>query len=72
MHAFLLTLPGVEFVGHTHVTRINGLLCSARGWEALQAGRRMFPDEIVVCGVAPCCVPYVDPGIPLARALRAG
>jgi rhamnose utilization protein RhaD (predicted bifunctional aldolase and dehydrogenase) len=70
LHAFLLTLPDVHFVGHTHVTTINGLLCSARGWEAVQSCGRMFPDEIVVCGVAPCCVPYVDPGVPLARALR--
>lgn len=70
LHAFLLTLPDVNFVGHTHVTTINGLLCSARGWEAVKSCGRMFPDEIVVCGVAPCCVPYVDPGIPLARALR--
>lgn len=70
MHAFLLTLPGVRFVGHTHVTSINGVLCSRRGWEFLRAGRRLFPDEIVVCGIAPCCVPYVDPGVPLARAVR--
>ena len=70
MHAFLLTLPGVEFVGHTHVTSINGLLCSVRGWEFLVAGERLFPDEIVVCGPAPCCVPYADPGIPLARRVQ--
>jgi len=69
-HAFLLSLPGVDFVGHTHIISINGLLCSQEGWAAMQAGGRLFPDEIVVCGVAPCCVPYVDPGIPLARALR--
>ncbi len=71
MHAFLLTLPGIAFAGHTHVTSINGLLCSARGWAFMQAGRRLFPDEIVVCGIAPCCVPYVDPGVPLARAVQA-
>lgn len=70
LHAFLLTLPDVQFVGHTHITTINGLLCSQQGWEAIRSGGRMFPDEIVVCGVAPCCVPYVDPGIPLARAVR--
>jgi rhamnose utilization protein RhaD (predicted bifunctional aldolase and dehydrogenase) len=70
LHAFLLTLPDTHFIGHTHVTSINGLLCSARGWDAVQSGGRLFPDEIVVCGVAPCCVPYVDPGVPLARALR--
>ncbi len=70
IHAFLLTLPGVGYVGHTHVTAINSLLCAARGWEAVASGGRLFPDEIVICGVAPCCVPYVDPGVPLARALR--
>jgi len=70
MHAFLLTLPGIEFAGHTHVTSINGLTCSARGWAFMEAGRRLFPDEIVVCGIAPCCVPYVDPGVPLARAAQ--
>ena len=71
MHAFLLTLPGVAFVGHTHMTSVNGLLCSVRGWAFLEAGHRLFPDEIVVCGVAPCCVSYVDPGLPLARTTRA-
>jgi len=71
MHAYLLTLPGVAFVGHTHVQSINALLCSVRGWQAVLSGGRLFPDEIVVCGIAPCCVPYVDPGLPLARTLRA-
>lgn len=70
LHAYLLTLDGVQFVGHTHVTSINSLLCSDRGWAAMQRGGRLFPDEVVVCGPAPCCVPYVDPGLPLARALR--
>ena len=70
LHAYLLTLPGIAFIGHTHVTSVNGLLCSQEGWDAVQCGGRLFPDEIVVCGVAPCCVPYVDPGLPLARALR--
>ena len=70
LHAYLLTLEGIRFVGHTHVTSINGIACSAAGWAVLQEGRRLFPDEIVVCGVAPCCVPYVDPGLPLARVLR--
>jgi rhamnose utilization protein RhaD (predicted bifunctional aldolase and dehydrogenase) len=71
MHAYLLTLPGIGFVGHTHMISANGLLCSERGWAFMQSGKRLFPDEIVVCGVAPCCIPYIDPGIPLARALRA-
>ncbi|BDI30858.1 hypothetical protein CCAX7_29090 [Capsulimonas corticalis] len=68
-HAGLLSLPGVNFIGHTHVTSINSLTCSRGGWDLMLQGRRLFPDEIVVCGVAPCCVPYVDPGLPLARTI---
>jgi ribulose-5-phosphate 4-epimerase/fuculose-1-phosphate aldolase len=69
-HCLLLQLPGVMFVGHTHVTSINGLLCSDHGWELMCRGGRVFPDEVVVCGVAPCCVPYTDPGLPLATAIN--
>jgi rhamnose utilization protein RhaD (predicted bifunctional aldolase and dehydrogenase) len=68
-HALLLQLPAVSFVGHTHVTSINGLLCSDNGWNLICCGGRLFPDEVVVCGVAPCCVPYADPGLPLASAI---
>lgn len=70
LHAFLLTLPDVNFVGHSHPVMINALLCSREGWAALQSSGRLFPDEVVVCGPAPCCVPYTDPGLPLARALQ--
>jgi rhamnose utilization protein RhaD (predicted bifunctional aldolase and dehydrogenase) len=70
-HALLLNIPGVAFVGHTHVTSINGILCSDAGWAALQQGGRLFPDEVVVCGIAPCCIPYTDPGLPLARAIQS-
>jgi rhamnose utilization protein RhaD (predicted bifunctional aldolase and dehydrogenase) len=68
-HAGLLSLPGVNFVGHTHITSINSLLCSRGGWDLMQQQKRLFPDEVVVCGIAPCCVPYVDPGLPLARTI---
>jgi rhamnose utilization protein RhaD (predicted bifunctional aldolase and dehydrogenase) len=68
MHAVCLQLPGINFVGHTHPTAINMLTCSAAFEEAI-AGR-LFPDEIVVCGPAPVIVPYVDPGLPLAREIR--
>jgi len=67
-HAYLLSLPGIRFVGHTHPTPVNAVLCSERAEEAV-AGR-LFPDEIVCCGPAPAWVPYVDPGQPLARELR--
>ncbi len=68
LHAYLLTLPGIRFVGHTHPTAVNAITCSMGGRDAL-AGR-LFPDEIVCCGVAPCWVEYTDPGVPLARLLR--
>jgi rhamnose utilization protein RhaD (predicted bifunctional aldolase and dehydrogenase) len=68
LHAVCLAEGGAGAVGHTHPTPFLSLLCSQKAEEAL-AGR-MFPDEIVVCGIAPCYVPYVDPGPPLARAAR--
>jgi len=67
-HADLLGLEGINFVGHTHPTAVNAILCSRDGRLAL-AGR-IYPDEIVVCGEAPVLVDYVDPGVPLARAVR--
>lgn len=67
-HAHLLTLPGVEFVGHTHSLDVNRILCSPRAREF--AERRMFPDEIVCCGAASVYVPYVEPGVPLAKEMK--
>src|ERR1700685_21661 len=69
-HAYLLSLPGISWVGHTHPIMVNGILCSPRAADF--ATKRMFPDEIVCCGKQSVLVPYVDPGVPLARAIRAG
>jgi len=66
-HAQLLSLPGVSFVGHTHPTSVNAVLCS-ESVEAFAVERR-FPDEIVCCGTRSVVVPYVDPGVHLARAI---
>lgn len=68
-HAYLLTLPGVNFVGHTHPIAVNQLLCSK--FARTFAKRRLFPDEIVCCGVESVFVPYTDPGLKLAQAMRA-
>jgi rhamnose utilization protein RhaD (predicted bifunctional aldolase and dehydrogenase) len=67
-HAWLLSLPGISFVGHTHATSVNQILCSPRAQDF--SGRRMFPDEIVCCGSASVFVPYTDPGLKLAQAIR--
>jgi len=68
LHALALQLEGVNFVGHTHPTAVNAILCSQKAEQAI-AGR-LFPDEIVYCGPAPVYVPYTDPGLPLARKVR--
>jgi rhamnose utilization protein RhaD (predicted bifunctional aldolase and dehydrogenase) len=68
MHAWLLNLEGVEVVGHTHPESLMPLLYDADG--AIWATQRFFPDEVVCCGPAACWVPYVDPGLPLAIAIR--
>lgn len=67
MHAALLELDGIHFVGHTHPTAINALTCSEAFGEPIR--KRLFPDQIVVCGPSAALVPYVDPGLPLAAAV---
>jgi rhamnose utilization protein RhaD (predicted bifunctional aldolase and dehydrogenase) len=67
-HAWLLTLPGIEFVGHAHAPAVNSILCSPRAREF--AEKRIFPDEIVCCDVESVFVPYTDPGLRLAQAIR--
>lgn len=67
-HAWLLTLPGVNFVGHTHPIEVNKILCTPLA--KTFAARRACPDEIVCCGTASVLVPYTDPGLKLAQAIR--
>jgi rhamnose utilization protein RhaD (predicted bifunctional aldolase and dehydrogenase) len=67
-HAYLLSLPGVNFVGHTHPISVNQVLCSRHS--RMFARRRIFPDEIVCCGIESVFVPYTDPGLKLAQAIR--
>lgn len=68
-HAYLLTLDGVGFVGHTHAVAVNQILCSPRAREF--AEKRIMPDEIVCCGPSSVYVPYTDPGLSLAKELRS-
>jgi rhamnose utilization protein RhaD (predicted bifunctional aldolase and dehydrogenase) len=68
LHAWILSLPGVKFVGHAHATSVNQILCSPRARDFSQ--KRMFPDEIVCCGPDSVFVPYTDPGLKLAQTLR--
>jgi rhamnose utilization protein RhaD (predicted bifunctional aldolase and dehydrogenase) len=68
MHALCLTECGAEFVGHTHPSAVNSILCSDRA-SAICSGA-IFPDQVVVLGRHPLLVPYADVGLPLARTLR--
>jgi rhamnose utilization protein RhaD (predicted bifunctional aldolase and dehydrogenase) len=68
-HAYLLSLPDVHYVGHTHPEAVNSLLCSPHAADF--ASKRLFPDQIVCCGATSPLVPYVHPGVPLALAIQA-
>jgi rhamnose utilization protein RhaD (predicted bifunctional aldolase and dehydrogenase) len=67
-HSFLLSLPDVYFVGHTHATAILAMMCGRNAEEILKG--RICPDEIVYCGVEPVYMEYVDPGLGLGRTIR--
>jgi rhamnose utilization protein RhaD (predicted bifunctional aldolase and dehydrogenase) len=67
-HAYLLSLPNVTYVGHTHPTAVNAILCSVGARDAIKG--RLFPDEIVCCGPAPCFVEYTDPGLVLSKQIK--
>jgi rhamnose utilization protein RhaD (predicted bifunctional aldolase and dehydrogenase) len=67
-HAYLLTLPDINFVGHTHPIHVNQILCSPRAREL--AAKKLFPDDIVCCGSASVFVPYTDPGLQLSQVIR--
>jgi rhamnose utilization protein RhaD (predicted bifunctional aldolase and dehydrogenase) len=67
-HAYLLTIPGINFVGHTHPIPVNQILCSGLGTSF--AAERRFPDEVVCCGPISLLIPYEDPGLALAVRIR--
>ncbi len=68
LHAVCLELGGAGTVGHTHPVPVLAILCSPHA-EAL-ATEMLFPDQVVVLGRSPIYVPYVDPGLELARRVR--
>ncbi|MBI4671171.1 MAG: class II aldolase/adducin family protein [Chloroflexi bacterium] len=67
LHAVLYRLTDARFIGHTHPPAAVAVLSSAR---AEDLTRQVMPDGIVVCGAHTIFVPYVDPGVPLAREVR--
>ncbi len=70
-HAYFLSLPGIDVVGHTHPVAVNSILCANDEAARQFAHERRFPDEIVCCGAKSVLVPYVDPGTILAQQIMA-
>lgn len=68
LHALLYRYTEYNFIGHTHPIATNALLCSVNAREAAEG--RVCPDHIVVMGHKSVFVPYVDPGLVLAREVR--
>jgi rhamnose utilization protein RhaD (predicted bifunctional aldolase and dehydrogenase) len=69
LHVVCVADAGATTVAHTHPESVNALLCSDRA-EVL-AGPPVFPDQVVVMGRRGLLIPYADPGVVLAREVRA-
>ena len=65
-HALMYELTDTQFVGHTHPITVNTLLCSKNATDITQ---HIMPDVIIVCGPGAVFVPYMDPGVALAREI---
>lgn len=68
MHAVCLSAEGVSWVAHCHTESVMSVLCSVHGSSPFL--KHIFPDAIGVCGRHVATVPYVDPGLELARKVR--
>lgn len=68
MHAVCLSEGGAKWVGHCHAESVMSVLCSKLG--ARPFLEHIFPDAVVVCGRHIAAVPYIDPGLELAREVR--
>lgn len=67
-HGYLLSLPGINFIGHTHSIPVNQILCSPMAEKF--ATHKLFPDEIVCCGAQSVFVEYTDPGLKLSQTIQ--
>jgi rhamnose utilization protein RhaD (predicted bifunctional aldolase and dehydrogenase) len=68
LHVVIYEATAARVIAHSHPTWVNALLCSQHPELLVEGG--LFPDQIVVLGAAPLLVPYIDPGLKLARAVR--
>lgn len=68
LYAYLLGFEGATMAAHVHPVEINQIACSPRVRQF--ADRRSVPGEITAFGSAMLLVPYVDPGLPLAKEVK--
>ena len=66
--ADLFAFEGIRFAAHTQPIPVNQIVCSPRARQF--SDRRNLPHEIVACGQASVLVPFMPPGLPLAREIR--
>lgn len=68
LHAICLSAGGASVVGHTHPVPVNIILCSPHAER--MSSDVLFPEQVVILGRKPVFVPYMDPGLTLARAVQ--
>lgn len=68
LHAVLYEITDATVVAHTHPTAVNMLTCSNDAHLLVEGS--LYPDAIVMLGRRQVLVPYTDPGVLLARAVR--
>jgi len=68
LHAVCLSEGGAKWVGHCHAESVLSILATPHGAKPFL--KHIFPDAIVVCGRHVAVVPYIDPGLELAREFR--
>jgi ribulose-5-phosphate 4-epimerase/fuculose-1-phosphate aldolase len=66
--ADLFAFEGVHFALHTQPIPVNQVICSPRARQF--SDRRNLPDEILACGQASVLVPFMPPGLPMAKEIR--
>ncbi len=66
--ADLFAFDGVRFALHTQPIPVNQIVCSPRARQF--SDRRNLPHEIVACGQSSVLVPFMPPGVLLAREIR--
>lgn len=66
--ADLFAFDGIRFALHTQPIPVNQIVCSPRARQF--SDRRNLPGEIETCGQSSLLVPFMPPGVSLAREIR--